>query len=65
MVKYLCSRIVVLRHGVVEEIGDVAQVYGAPRAPYTRELLDSVAVPDPKVERARRAARLQRLAVSG
>jgi len=64
VVKYLCSRIVVLHHGLVEEIGDVAQVYGAPQAAYTRELLDAVAVPDPKVERARRAARLERLAAA-
>ncbi|MBX3530635.1 MAG: ABC transporter ATP-binding protein [Rhizobiaceae bacterium] len=64
VVKYLCTRIVVLRRGVVEETGDVAQVYSAPKAAYTRELLDAVAVPDPQVERERRAARLTRLAAA-
>jgi ABC-type oligopeptide transport system ATPase subunit len=64
VVKYLCSRVVVLRRGVVEETGDVAEVYAAPKAAYTRELLDAIAIPDPEAERARRAARLQRLATA-
>ncbi len=62
VVKYLCSRVVVLHHGIVEEAGTVDEVYGAPKAAYTRELLDAVAEPDPQAERARRAARLKRLA---
>lgn len=54
VVKYLCSRIVVLHHGVVAEQGTVEQVYDDPQADYTRALLDAIPIPDPLIERERR-----------
>ncbi|MFD0634315.1 ATP-binding cassette domain-containing protein [Catenulispora yoronensis] len=38
----LCDRVSVMRHGRLVETGPVADVFGAPRAPYTRELLAAV-----------------------
>jgi ABC-type microcin C transport system duplicated ATPase subunit YejF len=60
VVRHLCEDIVVLRRGRVIESGPGAQVFEAPREPYTRALLDAVPVPDPVVQRAR-----VRKAVSG
>ncbi|MFF2840589.1 ATP-binding cassette domain-containing protein [Paenarthrobacter sp. NPDC057981] len=57
VVKYLCSRLVVLHHGKVVESGRVSEVYASPREDYTKALLDAVPIPDPVIERARRANR--------
>jgi len=62
VVKYLCSRLVVLDKGVIAESGTVAEIYEHPKHPYTRSLLEAVPVPDPEQERARRARRLEKLA---
>ncbi|MEU0688021.1 ABC transporter ATP-binding protein [Streptomyces uncialis] len=45
----LCDRVAVLHQGRVVEYGDTADVLGAPRHPYTRELL--AAVPKPPAPR--------------
>ncbi|NNG38284.1 ABC transporter ATP-binding protein [Flexivirga sp. ID2601S] len=42
VVRQICTDVVVLRHGTVVEAGTVDDVFGAPRHPYTRRLLDSV-----------------------
>ncbi|MFD6698586.1 MULTISPECIES: ATP-binding cassette domain-containing protein [unclassified Microbacterium] len=65
VVKYLCSSIVVLHHGVVAERGPVAQIYGDPQAQYTRALLEAVPVPDVAIERERRAQRIALRARAG
>jgi ABC-type oligopeptide transport system ATPase subunit len=57
VVRYICDRVAVMEHGRIVEIGDQAQVYQSPAHPYTRALLAAVPVPDPRGERARRAAR--------
>jgi ABC-type glutathione transport system ATPase component len=62
VVKYLCSRIVVLDHGVIAESGAVEEIYAHPQDPYTRSLLEAVPIPDPAQERARRALRLEQMA---
>ncbi|MFC6428313.1 ABC transporter ATP-binding protein [Nocardiopsis tropica] len=49
------DEVVVMRHGVAVERGDVRRVLSAPEHPYTQELLD--AVPRVEVSRARRRAR--------
>ncbi|MCX4679006.1 ABC transporter ATP-binding protein [Streptomyces sp. NBC_01433] len=41
----LCDRVAVLHLGELVEYGDVEQVLGAPRHPYTRELLAAVPAP--------------------
>lgn len=42
VVKYLCDRIAVMRNGKVVEIGEKVQVIGAPKNPYTHELVNSL-----------------------
>ncbi|MHB2167349.1 dipeptide ABC transporter ATP-binding protein [Alsobacter sp. R-9] len=42
VVRYLCSRVLVMRSGEVVEEGPVAQVLGAPRHPYTQALVAAV-----------------------
>jgi ABC-type oligopeptide transport system ATPase subunit len=55
-VRFLCDRIAVMRDGVIEEIGSQTDIYERPRSPYTRELLQSVPIPDPAVEQRRYSA---------
>jgi oligopeptide/dipeptide ABC transporter ATP-binding protein len=58
VVRHVSHRIVVLYSGQVVEQGAATAVWRSPRHPYTRTLLDSVPVPDPEAQRARRAARV-------
>lgn len=51
VVRHIADRIVVLAGGRVMEAGPVAKIYSAPLHPYTLELLASVPVPDPAVQR--------------
>ncbi|WP_052951414.1 dipeptide ABC transporter ATP-binding protein [Devosia soli] len=54
VVAELSDRIGVMYGGQMLELGETAQVIGAPRHAYTKVLLDAVPVPDPIAERARR-----------
>jgi peptide/nickel transport system ATP-binding protein len=39
VVRYLCSRILVMRHGLVVEEGETGTIFASPKHPYTRALL--------------------------
>ncbi len=56
VVRRMADRVAVMRAGRLVEVGTAAEVFGAPRHPYTRQLLDAVPVPDPHRARRRRAA---------
>jgi peptide/nickel transport system ATP-binding protein len=51
VVRHVCDRVAVMRRGEIVELGDVDQVYDAPRHEYTRELL--AAAPNLRAELAR------------
>ena len=55
VVRHVSHRTVVLYRGDIVEQGDAAQVHEHPQHPYTRALLAAAPVPDPLVQRERRA----------
>lgn len=55
MVRYLCHRVAVMLRGRIVEIGPSDAVFAAPGHPYTRALISSIPIPDPRRERSRRA----------
>ncbi|RGE19141.1 ABC transporter ATP-binding protein [Leucobacter sp. wl10] len=58
VVETLSNRVVVLRHGDVVEHGPTEQVLHHPQDDYTKRLIAAAPVPDPRVQRERRAIRL-------
>ncbi|MFB9224271.1 ABC transporter ATP-binding protein [Paracoccus cavernae] len=58
VVRDFADHVMVMKKGRVVELGTVAQVFDAPREPYTRALLAAGLDPDPDVQAARRAERL-------
>ncbi|MDP4332242.1 ABC transporter ATP-binding protein [Curtobacterium sp. A7_M15] len=61
VVQQFAERVVVMRQGVVEEQGATGATLVHPTTDYTRRLLAAVPVPDPVVQRQRRAERLATL----
>ncbi len=55
-VRFACERVLVLYLGRVMEIAAREVIFGAPRHPYTRALLQAVPSPDPRRARTQRAA---------
>ena len=55
VVRHVSHRTVVLYRGDIVEQGDAGQVHAHPQHPYTRALLAAAPVPDPLVQRERRA----------
>jgi peptide/nickel transport system ATP-binding protein len=58
LLKYLADRIGVMYLGRLVELGTSAEVYGAPRHPYTAGLIQSIPLPDPALEHAKTATGL-------
>jgi oligopeptide/dipeptide ABC transporter ATP-binding protein len=60
VVRHLSHRIIVLYKGRIMEQGDAETVNTNPLHPYTQALLAAAPVPDPQLQRERRAARAGR-----
>jgi len=48
VVRYFCDRVAVMHHGRVVETGTAIQICDNPQAPYTRQLISAVPIPDPR-----------------
>lgn len=48
VIRRLCSRIIVLHQGEIVEDAETARLFDTPQAPYTRELLQAIPLPDPR-----------------
>ena len=59
VVRDFADHVMVMRSGTVVELGTVRDVFDAPREAYTRALLSAGLDPDPDIQAAHRAARLQ------
>jgi peptide/nickel transport system ATP-binding protein len=57
VVEMMSSRIAVMQHGRLVEVGSTAQIVNRPQENYTQRLLAAVPVPDPEQQAARRAER--------
>ncbi len=55
LVETFAQRIAVMYLGQIVELGPAAEVWRAPRHPFTSALIDAVPVPDPAIARARRS----------
>jgi oligopeptide/dipeptide ABC transporter ATP-binding protein len=53
VVRQIATRVAVMYLGRIVEVGPAAQIFDAPRHPYTKVLLGSVPIPHPRLERAR------------
>ncbi|MBC8464513.1 MAG: ABC transporter ATP-binding protein [Bacteroidetes bacterium] len=60
VVKKICDRVIVMQKGKIIESGKTEDVFYSPKEPYTKQLLDSVPVPDPKTEQQKLVKRRQR-----
>ncbi|EHR78163.1 peptide ABC transporter ATP-binding protein [Thermococcus litoralis DSM 5473] len=54
VVRYLADKVGVMYLGKIVESGDINQVFDHPKHPYTKMLLESIPIPDPKVRSIRR-----------
>jgi len=62
VVRHLCQSVLVLHKGEIIERGKTREIFENPRSDYTRRLIASAPVPDPRLQAARRQSRLSGLA---
>jgi len=58
VVNKICDRVVVMHHGKLIEQGETKKIFQHPTNQYTKDLLDSVPVPDPRLEKEKYLRRL-------
>ena len=60
VVRKICDRVIVMEKGKIVEQGDTETVFKNPKEEYTRNLISSVPVADPRLEKKRRLERLSK-----
>ena len=58
VVKHISDHVGVMYLGRLMELASVREIYGNPQHPYTRSLLSTIPIPDPKVMKSRRESTL-------
>ncbi len=58
VVKHISHRVMVMYMGKVVEMASRDELFRHPRHPYTKALMESIPIPDPAIERAKRGAPL-------
>ncbi|WP_180902681.1 ABC transporter ATP-binding protein [Martelella soudanensis] len=59
VVKHISTRVMVLYLGRVMEVAPSDELYASPQHPYTQALLSAVPIPDPEIERKKKALPLE------
>ncbi len=59
VVKHISTRVMVLYLGRVMEVAPSDELYASPQHPYTQALLSAVPIPDPEIERNKKAVPLE------
>ncbi|WP_417271672.1 ABC transporter ATP-binding protein [Celeribacter sp.] len=65
VVEHFCDRVAVMYRGRIVELADTKTLFDSPRHPYTRALLASVPIPDPKARKPRARIKPVEVAVKG